>query len=106
MVGAPCGDRHVIKHYGSEDVEVVDLAIDFVTPRIESSKSMNSDIRAPATWTPESLSAQWDSVAPARNSQLRSGRDVSFEHVLKPTVLKLIEPSPSGLLDAGCGSGS
>jgi len=31
MVGAPCGDRHVIKHYGSEDVEVVDLAIDFVS---------------------------------------------------------------------------
>lgn len=67
---------------------------------------MSSDIHAPAAWTPESLSAQWDSIAPARNSQLRSGRDISFEHVLKPTVLKLINSSPSGkLLDAGCGSG-
>jgi len=67
---------------------------------------MSSDIRAPAAWTPESLSAQWDSIAPARNCQLRSGRDISFEHVLKPTVLKLVESSPSGkLLDAGCGSG-
>lgn len=67
---------------------------------------MNSDIRAPATWTSESLSAQWDSIALKRNSQLRSGRDLSFEHVLKPTILKLIESSPSGkLLDAGCGSG-
>lgn len=31
MVGAPCGDSHVIKHYGSEDFEVVDLAMDFVS---------------------------------------------------------------------------
>ena len=67
---------------------------------------MSSDIRASATWTPESLSAQWDSIALERDNQLRSGRDVSFEHVLKPTVLKLIESSPSGkLLDVGCGSG-
>jgi 2-polyprenyl-3-methyl-5-hydroxy-6-metoxy-1,4-benzoquinol methylase len=67
---------------------------------------MNTEIRVPEIWTSESLSAQWDSIAPARNHQLRSGRDLSFEHVLKPTVLKLTEPIQSGeLLDAGCGSG-
>ena len=30
MVGAPSGNRHIIKHYGSEDPEIVDLATDFV----------------------------------------------------------------------------
>ena len=67
---------------------------------------MNSSIRNPDFLTPESLSAQWDNVAPARNTQLRSGKDVSFEYVLKPTIIELLEPGLSdSLLDAGCGSG-
>jgi hypothetical protein len=31
MVGVPCGDQHIIKHYGNEDFEVVDLATDFMS---------------------------------------------------------------------------
>ena len=31
MIGAPCEDSHIIKHYGSDDFEVVDLAMDFVS---------------------------------------------------------------------------
>lgn len=52
------------------------------------------------------LSRQWDIIAQARNEQLRAGRDLSFQFILMPTILKLIGASNKDLvLDAGCGSG-
>lgn len=52
------------------------------------------------------LSHQWDAIAQARNTQLRSGKDLSFQFVLMPTILQLIELTNKDLvLDAGCGSG-
>ncbi len=48
----------------------------------------------------------WDSVAIQRDSQLRSGNDLSFEFVLFPTILKLAAGEKwDAVLDAGCGSG-
>lgn len=54
----------------------------------------------------DEIRAQWDQIAIDRNAQLRSGRDLSFDFVLKPTILKLIADVDCGsVLDAGCGSG-
>lgn len=54
----------------------------------------------------EQIREQWDRVASARDQQLRAGRDVSFEYVLKPTILDLIDTADcSSVLDAGCGTG-
>ena len=53
-----------------------------------------------------SLSHQWDNIAQERNNQLRLGKDLSFQFVLMPTILKLVDASNKDcVLDAGCGSG-
>jgi trans-aconitate methyltransferase len=67
---------------------------------------MRSEIQRVDHYSNEQIQAQWDRVALPRNMQLRSGKDVSFELVLKPTILNLIQDSDcSSVLDAGCGSG-
>jgi len=49
---------------------------------------------------------QWDSIACARDKQLRSGQDTSFEYILKPAIFSLIEGvDKASVLDAGCGTG-
>lgn len=56
--------------------------------------------------TIEEIRSQWDSIAETRNRQLRYGKDISFECVLKPAVLKLMEGADlECVLDAGCGTG-
>lgn len=67
---------------------------------------MSGEIRRIDHYSIEHIRAQWDNIALSRDAQLRSGRDVSYEFVLKPTILKLIQDSDcSSVLDAGCGSG-
>lgn len=67
---------------------------------------MKSLIRRVDHWSIERIRAQWDGVALLRHEQLRSGRDVSFESILKPTILQLIGSADcTSTLDAGCGSG-
>jgi 2-polyprenyl-3-methyl-5-hydroxy-6-metoxy-1,4-benzoquinol methylase len=52
------------------------------------------------------LAKQWDAVAAARDRQLRSGHDLSFTHVLMPTLFDLAKTASwRRVLDAGCGSG-
>lgn len=52
------------------------------------------------------IARQWDKVAPARDEQIRSGRDLSYEHVLTPTVLRLAQSADwRHVLDVGCGTG-
>ncbi len=67
---------------------------------------MNNIARLIDHCTTELIRAQWDGIAAVRNTQLRSGQDLSFEFVLKPTILKLMELADlTSVLDAGCGSG-
>lgn len=55
---------------------------------------------------PDAIQQQWDDIARTRDEQLRSGRDVSFDSILKPTVFSLIEDiDKTSVLDIGCGSG-
>lgn len=49
---------------------------------------------------------EWDAIASTRASQLQAGVDPSYDFVLKPAVLGLLEESEGeSLLDVGCGTG-
>lgn len=67
---------------------------------------MRSPLKKVSFTSNRNLSHQWDAIAQARNNQLRSGKDLSFQYVLLPTILKLVDASNKDfVLDAGCGSG-
>lgn len=67
---------------------------------------MTDGIRRVDHYSADAICAQWDRIAVERNTQLRSGRDLSFEFVLKPTILDLVaDVNRDSVLDAGCGSG-
>jgi SAM-dependent methyltransferase len=52
------------------------------------------------------LAREWDQLAEERHRQIASGEDLSFEHVVVPTMLRLFENSDSSLvLDIGSGTG-
>jgi SAM-dependent methyltransferase len=54
----------------------------------------------------DQLTREWDELAPERDRQLRAGIDLSFEHVLVPVTMRLLEGSDrSVLLDVGSGTG-
>ena len=52
------------------------------------------------------LATQWNALAPARDSQIRSGLDISFHNVLMPGIMKFLgDRRYRRMLDAGCGTG-
>jgi SAM-dependent methyltransferase len=53
------------------------------------------------------LAAEWDAIVDVRHRQILEGVDVSYNLILKPTVLELLEDRSSlaRLIDVGCGSG-
>lgn len=52
------------------------------------------------------LSREWDAIADLRFRQIEQGTDLSYHHVLVPTVLSLAAPlAGKSVLDAGCGTG-
>lgn len=52
------------------------------------------------------IAKEWDRIAPIRIEQILSGKDITFDYVLMPSIGMLLEGSASGsLLDAGCGVG-
>jgi SAM-dependent methyltransferase len=54
----------------------------------------------------EEIAREWDSIAPTRDTQIATGVDVSYNTVLKPLVLRLLETVDLGnVLDVGCGTG-
>lgn len=56
--------------------------------------------------TADELASEWDAIAPTRDAQISSGRDISYNSVLKPLILRLVEPADSkSVLDLGCGTG-
>lgn len=49
---------------------------------------------------------EWDRIAEDRNGQVTSGKDLSFEHILVPTMFQLLEGADMALvLDIGSGTG-
>jgi SAM-dependent methyltransferase len=57
-------------------------------------------------WTQSTIAKEWDSVALARDAQIRSGEDISYSRVLLPTLWTLSRGCRwDSVLDVGCGSG-
>lgn len=56
--------------------------------------------------TQAQIAAEWDRIATKRASQIESGTDLSFNHVLLPTVLSLVSDCDlNSVIDVGCGAG-
>lgn len=54
----------------------------------------------------EHIAQEWDAIAEARSKQITEGKDISYEYVLTPTILRLaLESDRSDVLDVGCGCG-
>ncbi len=55
------------------------------------------------------LAEEWDRIGPHRDALIASGRDLSYRHILLPSLLELLSESlVSGcnVVDAGCGTGT
>lgn len=49
---------------------------------------------------------EWDLIAPVRINQILSGKDLTFDNILSPSIINLVSDEKSGrVLDAGCGVG-
>lgn len=56
--------------------------------------------------TQRDIVRQWDMVARLRAEQIRTGKDLSFNFVLVPTILQLSASSDfTSVIDIGCGTG-
>ena len=55
--------------------------------------------------TREELAHEWDQVAAYRDRQIEQGRDLSYLHVLLPSITELLPARYSSVLDVGCGTG-
>jgi 2-polyprenyl-3-methyl-5-hydroxy-6-metoxy-1,4-benzoquinol methylase len=65
-----------------------------------------SDIRPCTPKTVAELSSEWDALAAERHRQIASGEDLSFLHVVAPTVRKALDGADRTLvLDIGAGTG-
>lgn len=54
----------------------------------------------------DDIASEWDKIAHLRYQQITNGQDVSFEHVLLPSILSLSAHSDhSQIIDVGCGIG-
>jgi len=54
----------------------------------------------------KAIASEWDILAPVRFQQITSGEDITYHHVLVPSVLRLMPGQPvAAALDAGCGIG-
>lgn len=54
----------------------------------------------------EEIRSEWDAIASLRNEQIESGTDISYNLVLKPLVIRLLESTDLvRALDIGCGTG-
>jgi 2-polyprenyl-3-methyl-5-hydroxy-6-metoxy-1,4-benzoquinol methylase len=52
------------------------------------------------------ITSEWDSLATTRYHQISSDIDITYNYLLRPTIIKLVkEYQPHTILDAGCGVG-
>ena len=52
------------------------------------------------------ITAEWDALAPLRYEQITGGKDITYNRVITPAMMKVLaEADISNTLDAGCGTG-
>lgn len=67
---------------------------------------MKVDAKPVQQCSTKQIACQWDKIVQSRDGQIRSGLDVSYDQVLTPTILQLIQhENIHRVLDVGCGSG-
>lgn len=72
-----------------------------------SPTTLSSDPHPAPDKTQHDIAAEWDDLAPLRDQQIRSGKDLSFHHVLVPCIKDLAANADwSTVLDVGCGTGA
>ncbi|MBN6753356.1 class I SAM-dependent methyltransferase [Kocuria palustris] len=65
---------------------------------------MNINIYSIPKKSQQTITNEWDRIAPIRDVQLSNNEDRSFESVLKPWILGHLG-NPQSILDVGCGTG-
>ena len=66
-----------------------------------------NEVRACGVKTHAQLAAEWDQLAQERHHQILSGEDISYEHVLVPTMFHLLEGADmTCVIDVGSGTGN
>lgn len=54
----------------------------------------------------KTIIAEWDSLAELRFEQIKSGKDITFNHILAPNIVTLCKnEKATSVLDVGCGVG-
>lgn len=52
------------------------------------------------------ITSEWDALATIRLQQITSGEDITYQHILVPSILDLVSgQAPATVVDAGCGIG-
>lgn len=52
------------------------------------------------------ITSEWDALAPIRFRQITSGEDITYRHILIPSILELVsDQAATTALDSGCGIG-
>lgn len=65
---------------------------------------MNEEIRFLTKKNQDTVTREWDLIAPERDAQVAADRDASFSSVLEPWVLNRLGTA-STVIDVGCGTG-
>ncbi|RPA12858.1 bifunctional 2-polyprenyl-6-hydroxyphenol methylase/3-demethylubiquinol 3-O-methyltransferase UbiG [Gordonia sp. OPL2] len=65
---------------------------------------MNSIIHLTSQKSLDSITSEWDAIAPERDRLITTNRDDSFTKVLKPWILKRLQGA-ARIVDVGCGTG-
>src|SRR5690348_8450841 len=56
--------------------------------------------------TQDQIAREWDAIADLRSQQIRNGKDISYDYILTPMVLELVDCGDrTAVLDVGCGCG-
>lgn len=53
------------------------------------------------------IANEWDAISPARNSLIKSGKDISFDNILVPNIVNgILDCDLNWVVDCGCGTGT
>jgi 2-polyprenyl-3-methyl-5-hydroxy-6-metoxy-1,4-benzoquinol methylase len=63
-------------------------------------------LRAVAPKSTSEIASEWDVLASERLDQITVGLDVSFDHVVVPSLLAMVDSGSRRALDIGCGVGA